>query len=153
MMNRRQTIKGLLGASTIAPLLSAQDADCFKIEYVLSSALFGYLPLEDVLPQVNASGASGIDIWRKVHATHREQITAMGDDAFQDLLKRHKTRMHISTCYPLGPFGRDKEMAWVKKNGGKMTVCATRSLGKRDLAGEEAKRQVKLLFEKLKPHL
>ena len=153
MMNRRQTIKGLLGASTIAPLLSAQDADCFKIEYVLSSALFGYLPLEDVLPQVNASGASGIDIWRKVHATHREQITAMGDDAFQDLLKRHKTRMHISTCYPLGPFGRDKEMAWVKKNGGKMTVCATRSFGKRDPAGEEAKRQVKLFFEKLKPHL
>ena len=152
-MNRRQTLQGLLGASTIVPLLSAKRSNGFKIEYVLSSALFGNLPLEDVLAQFNATGASGIDIWRKVHATHREQITAMGDEAFQDLLKKHKTRMHISTCYPLGPFGRDKEMEWVKKNGGTMTVCATHSLGKRDPEGEEAKRQVLLFYEKLKPHL
>ena len=151
-MKRREIIS-FLASSSLLNVLNGKGTDCFKIEYVLSSALFGHLPLEDVLPQVNASGASGVDIWRKVHATHREQITAMGDDAFQNLLQRHNTRMHISTCYPLGPFGRDKEMAWVKKNGGKMTVCATRSMGKRDPVGEEAKRQVKAFFEKLKPHL
>lgn len=153
MLHRRQTLQSLLGASTLLPLLSGKDDPCFKIEYVLSSALFGNLPLEEVLAEVNKSGATGIDIWRKVHATHREQITAIGDEAFQKLLKKHNTRMHISTCYPLGPFRRDKEMAWVKKNGGKMTVCATHRMGVKDPEGKEAERQVKAFFEKLKPHL
>ena len=77
----------------------------------------------------------------------------MGDEAFQGLLKKHNTRMHVSTCYPLGPFGLDQEIPWVKKNGGKMTVCATRSMGKVNPTGEEAKIQVKAFFKKLKPHL
>ena len=41
--------------------------------------------------------------------------SAMGDEAFQVLLKKHNTRMHVSTCYPLGPFGLDQEIPWVKK--------------------------------------
>ena len=77
----------------------------------------------------------------------------MGDDAFQALLKKHDTTMAISTCYPLGPFGRDEEMAWVKKNGGNMTVCATKSMGEKDPSGAEARRQVRAFFEKLQPHL
>jgi sugar phosphate isomerase/epimerase len=152
-MNRRQTFKAILGSSSLLPLLSGKQDPCFKIEYVLSSALFGNLPLADVLPEVNKAGASGIDIWRKVHATHREQIQEMGDDTFQSLLAKNKTRMLVSTCYPLGSFGQDEELAWVKKNGGKMTVSAARAMGEKDSSGKEASRQVKLFFEKLKPHL
>ena len=152
-MKRRNALRTLLGGSALPALLSGEGNAGFRIEYVLSSALYGNLPLAEVLAEVSRAGASGIDVWRKVHATHREQISAMGDEAFQALLARHKTRLLVSTCYPLGPFGRDEEMAWVKKNGGRMTVCATRALGPKDPSGKEAERQVKLFFEKLKPHL
>ncbi len=153
-MKRREYLTCMLtGTGLLTPLVKGRSPNEFSLRYVLSSALYGDLPLDDVLAQVKTSGASGIDIWRKVHATHREQISAMGDEAFQGLLKKHNTRMHVSTCYPLGPFGLDQEIAWVKKNGGKMTVCATRSMGKVNPTGEEAKIQVKAFFKKLKPHL
>ncbi|MEM7602055.1 MAG: TIM barrel protein, partial [Verrucomicrobiota bacterium] len=80
------------------------------------------------------------------------QIDEMGDKAFQSLLKKHDTTMAISTCYPLGPFGQEEEQAWVKKNGGHMTVCASGRMGDKDPVGSEAKSQVEAFFEKLKPH-
>jgi len=138
----------LAGTGLFTPLVMGRNSSEFSLRYVLSSAMYGNLPLEQVLPEVSKTGAESLDVWRKVHATHREQIQAMGDIAFQKLLKKHNTRMHISTCYPLGPFGLDEEIAWVKKNGGKMTVCATRSMGKVNPTGEEAKIQVKALFDK-----
>jgi sugar phosphate isomerase/epimerase len=76
----------------------------------------------------------------------------MGDEAFQELLAKHKTKMSVSTCYPLGPFKQSDELKWLKKNGGRLTVCGSGSLGKKDPVGEEAKKQVKSFFEKLKPH-
>ena len=103
----------LAGTGLFTPLAKGSNPTEFSIRYVLSSALYGDLPLDQVLAQVKASGASGLDIWRKVHATHREQISAMGDEAFQELLKKHNTRMHISTCYPLGPFGLDQELSLI----------------------------------------
>jgi sugar phosphate isomerase/epimerase len=131
----------------------AQKSDKpFALRYVLSSAMYGSLPLEQVLAAVKETGAESVDIWRKVHATHREEITAMGDEVFQVLLKKHGTKMSVSTCYPLGPFKQDDELRWVKKNGGHMTVCDSGGMGPRDPKGEEAKRQVKAFFEKLKPH-
>ena len=108
--------------------------------------------VEQVLDAVAKTGCESVDVWRKVHATHREQITEMGDDAFQELLKKHDTSMAISTCYPLGPFRQDDELRWVKKNGGSMTVCGSGRMGDKDPTGEEAKRQVAAFFEKLKPH-
>jgi sugar phosphate isomerase/epimerase len=122
------------------------------MRYVLSSAMYGSLPVEQVLASVKKTGAESVDIWRKVHATHREQISEMGDEKFQKLLKRHDSKMSISTCYPLGPFRQDAELRWVKKNGGRMTVCGSGSMGEKDPKGAEAKRQVKAFFEKLKPH-
>ncbi|MEO0448022.1 MAG: hypothetical protein AAF191_18290 [Verrucomicrobiota bacterium] len=150
-MNRRQTL-ALLPPLTLFHQLNAAKSD-FRIRYVLSSALFGDLPLAEVLPEVELSGAEGIDIWRKRHATHREQIDQMGDSGFQSLLQSSGTELLISTCYPLGPWGGDEEMAWVAKNGGQMTVCGTGSMGAKNADGDEAKRGVKAFFEKLKPHL
>lgn len=148
-MNRRKACQ-LIGAAAILPTFASAQPK--HPRYVLSSAMYGDMPLETVLSEVGKAGCEGIDIWRKVHATHREQVTEMGDEAFQALLKKHGTAMSISTCYPLGPFGQDEEMAWVKTNGGHMTVCASGKMGEKDPVGKEAKSQVKAFFEKLKPH-
>lgn len=151
-MNRRDACR-LLGSTLFVPTaIRAAEAAEFKIRYVLSSALYGDLPLDEVLGEVKKSGAESIDIWRKVHATHREQIMEMGDEAFQALLKKHGVPMSVSTCYPLGPFKQDDEMRWVKKNGGIMTVCGSGKMGDADVSGAEAKAQVTAFFEKLKPH-
>ena len=114
--------------------------------------MYGNIPLDKVLAEVGKSGSESIDIWRKVHATHREQISKIGDEAFQKLLKKHQTKMSVSTCYPLGPFRQDDEMRWARKNGGRMTVCGSGGMGPKDPVGKEAKKQVKAFFEKLKPH-
>ncbi len=150
IMNRRNAIQ-LMGAGAILPAM-AQEKDAYALRYVLSSAMFGDLPLDSVLSEATVTGSGSVDIWRKVHATHREQIIAMGDDAFQELLIKHKTKMSVSTCYPLGPFKQNDELKWVKNNGGHLTVCGSGGMGKRDPVGAEAKKQVKSFFEKLKPH-
>ena len=149
-MNRRSFCKLVGGAAIVGHAHGTEST--WSPRYVLSSAMYGNMPLDDVLAEVAKSGSESIDIWRKVHATHREQISAMGDAAFQALLAKHKARMSISTCYPLGPFKQQAEMRWVKKNGGRMTVCGSGGMGPRDPVGAEAKRQVKAFFEKLKPH-
>ncbi|MFT7301469.1 MAG: sugar phosphate isomerase/epimerase [Akkermansiaceae bacterium] len=153
-MNRRRAIQ-VMGAGAMLPTVAQSNPEAdgkFKLRYVLSSAMFGTLPLDDVLSEAAVTGSTSVDIWRKVHATHREQITEMGDVAFKGLLKKAKTRMSVSTCYPLGAFKQDDEMRWVKKNGGQLTVCASGHMGEKDPVGAEAKKQVKAFFEKLKPH-
>ena len=85
-MNRRGFSK-IVGGAALAS--SAQGADKeWAPSYVLSSAMYGNMPLEVVLEEVGKSGSASIDIWRKVHATHREQISKIGDEAFQKLLKK-----------------------------------------------------------------
>ena len=150
-MTRRHSL-ALLGSTLLAPRPVSAAEPGWAPRYVLSSAMFGTLPLVTVLPEVAKTGSVGIDIWRKGHATHREQITEMGDEAFRQLLQKNKTRLCVSTCYPLGPFRQDAEMRWVKALGGNMTVCGSGAMGPRDPVGQEAKRQVKAFFEKLKPH-
>ncbi len=150
-MDRRKACQ-LIGASLASPAFLEAAESSFQLRYVLSSAMFGDMPLDSVLGQVAEAGCESVDIWRKGHATHREQIEEMGDDAFQALLKKHGTKMSVSTCYPLGPFKQDDEMRWVNKNGGSMTVCGSGGMGEKDPVGAEAKRQVQAFFEKLKPH-
>lgn len=153
-MKRREWITkaGAAGATMMASRVKAAESEKFDFRFVLSSAMYGNLPLEEVLKSVEKTGATSVDIWRKVHATHREQIQKMGDEAFQKLLLEHQTTMSVSTCYPLGPFRQDAELRWVKKNGGRMTVCGSGRMGAVDPVGAEAKKQVKAFFEKLKPH-
>jgi len=150
-MNRRNACR-LLGSTALAPLALRAESEKFQLRYTLSSALYGDMPLESVIGEVSAAGCESIDIWRKVHATHREQIDEMGDAAFQKLLIQYETKLGSSTCYPLGPFGQDDEMRWLKKNGGSMTVCGSGRMGASDPVGNEAKNQTKAFFEKLKPH-
>ena len=152
-ISRRQFL-GAAAALATAPALAARPK--FRLNYILSSSMYGTLPLKDILPEVAKTGADTIDIWPRVHGNQREQIEEMGHDAFSKMLRSHKTakgtlRMGCITRYDLGPFGLQKEMAFAKKFGAKVMVCGGR--GKRGLKGTELKAEVKKFTELLKPHL
>jgi sugar phosphate isomerase/epimerase len=151
-MNRRTALQILGGGVAVAACPPPVKAEALHPRYVLSSAMYGDLPLDSVLGEAKRADCEAVDIWRKIHATHRKQIEEMGDEAFQKLLKKRGTSMAVSTCYPLGPFKQDDELRWVRKNGGSLTVCGSGSMGEKDPVGAEAKKQVKAFFEKLKPH-
>ncbi len=155
-MTRRSVIRNLgvlaAGGCVSAKTSCAQTPGKWELNYVLSSAMYGDFSVSEILPEVEKTGSVGIDIWRKPHGTQREQITEMGDDKFQALLNKTGAKFTMSSCYPLGPFGQDDELRWVAKNGGRMTMASSRRMGEIDPVGEEAKKQVKAFFEKLKPH-
>ena len=148
MIPRRKFLQSLALAAA-APRLVALEP--FELRYVLSSALYGEMPLDTILPEVAKAGCEAIDIWCKVHGNQREQIEKMGDEAFDVLLREHKVWVGVSTRYPLGPFGLQDEMAWVKKFGGKMVLSG--STGPKDPEGAAAKEAVKKFIEEMKPHV
>jgi sugar phosphate isomerase/epimerase len=148
MINRR-TFLQTLAATAIAPSLPGAP-EPFRLRYILSSAMFGEMPLDVILPEVAKTGCEAIDIWCKVHGNQREQITEMGDDAFAALLKKHDVKLGVSTRYPLGPFGLQDEMAWVKKFGGKVIV--TGSKGPKNPEGAAAKAAIQKFLDEMKPH-
>ena len=39
----------------------------FQFRYALASCMFGYTPLAEIMPEAKKMGATGIDIWPKVH--------------------------------------------------------------------------------------
>ena len=64
------------GFSAISSLRA--ELEQLKIRYVLSSAMYGEMKLDDILPEVSKAGCEAIDIWCKVHGNQREQISEMG---------------------------------------------------------------------------
>ena len=153
MLSRREFLRsaGLAAAAAVAaPALRAQAADPFRLRYVLSSAMYGYAPLAEVLPEVAKTGSESIDIWCKVHGDQREQAAALGDEAFAALLKKHGVKVGVSTRYPLGPFKLQDEMAWVKQHGGTTVVCG--STGPKNPSGAAAKAAIAKFLEEMKPH-
>jgi len=147
-ISRRQFL-GATAALATAPALAARPK--FRLNYILSSSMYGTLPLKDILPEVAKTGADTIDIWPRVHGNQREQIEEMGHEKFTALLKQHRTGLGCITRYDLGPFGLQKEMAFAKKFGAKVMVCGGR--GNRGLKGTELRAEVKKFAELLKPHL
>ena len=61
----------------------------------------------------------------------REQVEAMGYEAFAALLAHHQIQLGISTRFDLGPFGLRQEMDFVREFGGRLLV--TGSAGPKDL--------------------
>lgn len=152
MMNRRDFLKAGASAAVAASVgMPAEAADSFKLRYVLSSAMYGEMPLEVILPEVSKTGSEAIDIWCRVHGNQREQAEQLGEGAFASLLAAHGVRLGVSTRYPLGPFKLQEEMAWVKKLGGNMVLCG--SSGPKDPEGSEAKEAVRKFLEDMKPHV
>ncbi len=151
MIPRRQFLHSLAIAATVPLVARAAAREPFRLRYVLSSALYGEMPLAEILPEVAKSGCEAIDIWCRPHGSQREQITEMGDAAFGASLAQHRVKLGASTRYPLGPFGLGDEMKWMKKFGGGIIV--TGSGGPSEPSGPEAKKAVLAFLEKMKPHV
>ena len=146
-ITRRQFI-GAAATLAAAPALAAHPK--FRLNYILSSSMYGTLPLNTILPEVAKTGSNTIDIWPRVHGNQREQMEEMGHEKFAALLKQHRTDLGCITRYDLGPFGLQKEMKVAQKFGTKVLVCGGR--GRKGLKGTELKAEVKKFAELLKPH-
>ena len=123
----------------------------FELNYILASCMYGTTPLAEIVPEVKKSGNDHIDIWPRVHGNQREQVEAMGNDAFAALLATHGVGLGISTRFDLGPFGLEEEMAFVREFGASLIV--TGSKGPKGLVGEELRAAVADFAKGLKPHI
>ena len=148
-MKRRRVIQAL-AASCLGGVRAAERSEAFGIDYVLASALYGDLPLDEVVPELARAGVLGLDIWGKPHGTQREELDQMGTESFAELLREHGAKLHVSTRYPLGPFGLRDEMAVLERLGGKILVCG--ATAPKDPEGGAAKRAVRGFLEKMAPH-
>ncbi len=146
-MNRRRFLQSI-AAATAAPAFAAEVP--WKLNYMLASAMYGSLPLAEILPEVKKTGATGIELWPKKHGTQREEMDAIGYDKFAAMLKEHGIGFGGSTRYDLGPFGLTEEIAVVKKLGG--TFIVTGGAGDYKVSPEQLKANVKAFVEKMKPH-
>ena len=123
----------------------------FELNYILASCMYGTTPLAEIVPEVKKSGSEHIDIWPRVHGNQREQVEAVGNDAFAALLATHGVGLGISTRFDLGPFGLEEEMAFAREFGAPLIV--TGSKGPKELVGEELRAAVTDFAEGLKPHI
>jgi sugar phosphate isomerase/epimerase len=121
------------------------------LRYIVASSLYGTLPLSEILPEVTKAKSGHIDIWPRVHGDQREQVEAMGYEAFTDLLHTHGVKLGASTRFDLGPFGLQPEMAFASTCGAALLVCG--SQGPRGLEGDDLRRAVADFAEALRPHI
>ncbi len=150
LTRRRFLASTTAGVATASMLPSGLAKRGFKLNYILSSSMYGTLPLSTILPEVAKTGADIIDIWPRVHGNQREQMEKMGHKSFAAMLKKHNTRLGCITRYDLGPFKLQSEMKVCSKLGGDLLICG--GSGPRGLTGNELKNAVKSFAEKMKPH-
>ncbi|HOZ46381.1 MAG TPA: sugar phosphate isomerase/epimerase [Candidatus Hydrogenedentes bacterium] len=150
ILTRRTFCRGLVAAAPIAGLVSAAQ-ETFRLRYILASSLYGRLDLAEILPEVRKTGAEYIDIWPEGHANQREQIEAMGLDAFDALLDKHSVRLGMLTHYDLGPFGLGDEMPVAKRFGASIIICGGE--GPKGLEGDALKAAVRTFAEEMKSHV
>lgn len=149
---RRRFVQSLAlaaAATGVAPSRAAARPP-LKLKYLLASALYGDLGLEVILPEIKATGCAGLDVWCKPHGTQREQVQAMGTEAFAALLKQHSARPACFTQYPLGPFALKDEAKLLKQLGGEVIVTGAK--GPKNVVGAEAKAAIAAFLEQVKPH-
>ncbi len=146
MTSRRHFVHTFALASA-AIALGAPD---FRLRYLLSSAMYGLGKLEDIVPEVKKTGATHIDLWPKKHGDQREQMDAMGHDAFAALLEKNGVKLGCLTRYDLGPFKLAGEMKVAQRFG--CRTIMTGAHGPKDLKGEDLKKAVAQFAEEMKPH-
>lgn len=151
----RRTLLRTAGLGTVALPVARTFSESatapFGLRYILASSLYGTTKLEEILPEVQKTGARHIDIWPRPHADQREQIEAMGHERFAELLRRYDVELGMISRFDLGPFGLREEMRFARKFGAKVLITGSR--GPKDLAGEECKRAVQQFVEQMKPHV
>jgi sugar phosphate isomerase/epimerase len=151
-LSRRHFLKlTSIGGMTAGLIPRALAKAGFNLNYILSSSMYGTLPLAAIVPEVQKIGADTIDIWPRVHGSQREQMEKMGHDKFATLLRLHNVRLGCITRYDLGPFKLQPEMKVCAKLGGNLMVCG--SSGPKGLQGSELKAAVKTFAKKINPHI
>lgn len=155
-LTRRQFTLALSG--TAAGLASARcgigvaaAAEPFRLRYILSSCLYGYTDIKEILPEVRKTGATAIDLWPRVHGDQREQLDAMGEERFAELLRQHQVELGCISQYKLGPFKLADEMRLCRRLGCPLIV--TGAAGPKGLQGGELRQAVAAFVEKMKPHV
>lgn len=149
-LDRRQFAAACAATAFFQQAASAADSQ-LRFNYMLGSCMYGYTKLADIIPEVSRTGATALDIWPKPHGDQREQLDAMGEAAFSELLASHDVHLGCITQYKLGPFGLQDEMRLAQRLGCKTIV--TGGKGPKGLAGSELKTAVGNFVEQMKPHL
>lgn len=146
-MNRRHFLQ-TLGA--LATLPASAAASPWRLNYLLASSMYGSLPLAEILPEVKKTGAAAIELWPRKHGTQREELDAMGEQAFAGLLQQHGVGFGGTTRYDLGPFKLADEIRLVRRLGGSYIV--TGGAGDYKVPPAQLKANVRDFVEKMKPH-
>lgn len=150
-LSRRDACGRMLAAAAAWALphtAFAAAADEWAPTYVLASSMYGTTALAEILPEVERTGAVGIDLWPRVHGNQREQVEEMGHDAFRRLLKEHSAALYMTTRYDLGPFKLEGELQFVHDFGGKVIVT-----GAHKSPGDTLDEKVRAFVAKLQPHV
>ena len=150
MSTRRKFLTQTASTAILGTLPARAAKPALQLKYLMSSALYGDMKLESILPEIAAGSYGGIDLWCKTHGTQREEVAAMGVAAYTDLLQRFKVQQVCFTNYPLGPFSLKDEMAILKQLGGKLLVAGAK--GPKNVSGAEAKAGIATFLEQMKPH-
>lgn len=150
MITRRKFLAQSTAAAAMvaAPVRAAQPP--LQLKHLMSSALYGDMKLKDILPEIAAAGYGGVDVWCKPHGTQREEVEAMGINAYAALLRESKVKQVCFTNYPKGPFALKEEMAALKQLGGSLLVTGAK--GPKNVSGAEAKAGIAAFLEQMKPH-
>ncbi len=145
------TAAGVASATLPGGRLDASDENHLEPRYILASCMYGYTKLAEIMPEVQKSGSTAIDIWPKRHGDQREQLDEMGEQKFADLLREHDVALGCITQFKLGPFGLEDEMRLAERLG--CHTMVTGAVGPKGLQGAELKAAVGKFIEQLKPHL
>ncbi len=150
-ISRRHFLKTTTAGLTAVGISSALAKAGFRLNYILSSSMYGTLPLGEIVPEAQKIGAKTIDIWPRIHGNQREQMEKIGHEKFVAILKQHNVRLGCITRYDLGPFKLQPEMNVCAKLGGNLLVCGGN--GPKGLQGNGLKTAIKTFAEKMKPHI
>lgn len=146
---RREFMKiAALAAAVTLPPVTALAADDFALDYILASCMYGETPLKEILPEVAKVGATHIDIWPRSHGSQREELDAMGEEAFAALLAEHGVKLGMTTRYDLGPLKLQDELKIAGRLGARIVVCGSRGGSTEDPGLKE---RVQQFVEQLKP--
>lgn len=137
-----------------APAGSAGVAEPgFRLRYVLSTNQYGALPIADIVPQVHAASCEGLDLWAGRWGNQREQVDALGHEAFAAMLEKNRARVSCYTCMDSGFLKSEPHMRAVKKFGGDMIVAGFGGGGKdaAKLRGADLRKVIRAQVQRLKP--
>jgi sugar phosphate isomerase/epimerase len=150
-ISRRDFLRcSVLALVAVPPPARAAPAR-FHLRYALASSMYGNLPLAVVLPEVQKTGATVIDLWPPRHGTQRTEADDIGDERLTELLRAHGTRIGVTTRYDLGALALKDEIAFARRHRVELIVTGVKARG--GFAGLALKTETRRFVEDMKPLL